>query len=158
MRRLVRKLSCTRFSKGEDGIVMTEALVAVPFLFLLSVGVLEFGAVLWEREQIQTGLRDAARYMARCQAPNDCPANAKNLAYYGNIGGIEPLRVPGWDEDNSPISLTLEACKDEVDDDDEIDCYTATTTHQMVTSPLFGALNIDGISVTLSHKQRSIGW
>ena len=147
MRRLVRKMSAARFAKGEDGVVMTEALVAVPFLFLLSVGVLEFGAVLWEREQIQTGLRDAARYMARCRAPVACEANARNLAYRGDVSGADPLRVPGWDAVGSPIVFSTAG-----------EGITATTTHQMVTSPLFGALNIDGISVTLAHTQRRIGW
>jgi TadE-like protein len=147
MKRLVRKLSAARFAKGEDGVVMTEALVAVPFLFLLSVGVLEFGAVLWEREQIQTGLRDAARYMARCREPVACEANAQNLAYYSDVYGGGSLRVPGWDAVDSPIVFTTAG-----------DGITATTTHQMVTSPLFGVLNIDGISVTLAHTQRRIGW
>lgn len=147
MKPLGRKIPGMAFAKGEDGVVMTEALVAVPFLFLLAVGVLEFGAVLWEREQIETGLRDAARYMARCRHVSGCDTVARNLAYHGTVDGSGALRVPGWDTGTSPITFAVAGTS-----------VTASTTHQMVTSPLFGVLNIDGISVTLTHTQRVIGW
>ena len=49
------------FLRDEEGIAMTEALIAVPFLTFLAVAVLEFGSLFWQREQMETGLRDAAR-------------------------------------------------------------------------------------------------
>ena len=67
--RQIRKAAADFFAE-RDGVAMTEAIVAVPFLFLFAVGVLEFGALFWQREQIETGLRDAARYMARCRPPH----------------------------------------------------------------------------------------
>ncbi|MDN3720591.1 hypothetical protein QW131_18365 [Roseibium salinum] len=119
--------------------------------------------MLWQREQITTGLRDAVRYVARCHTNTDpdtdplirdeaaCDATARNIAYYGSVSGSGTLRVPGWDAATSPITIirTSQAAQDVV---------TASTTHTILHSPLFGFLGIDDITVTLDHQQRDIGW
>lgn len=160
MSALLRKLRQlrTRFATSESGVVMTEALLAVPFLTLFSVGVLEFGAVLWQREQIETGLRDAARYVARCRTsasdatvPGSCLTVARNLAYRATVDTSGSLRVSGWDAGTSNIVFTYPALGAETG-------VTATTTHQMISSPMFGILNISALSVTISHTQRRLGW
>ena len=147
----LRSLFSRKFAASESGVVMTEAILAVPFITLLSVGVLEFGAVLWEREQIQTGLRDAARYMARCRLATGCDTVARNLAYHATVDGTGSLRVSGWDAGTSNIVFTYPALGAETG-------VTATTTHQLITSPLFGFLGIDALTVTLAHTQRKVGW
>lgn len=147
-----------RFTVSESGVVMTEALLAVPFLTLFSVGLLEFGAVLWQREQIETGLRDAARYVARCRTsasnaavPASCLTVARNLAYHATVDGTGPLRVSGWNVGTSNIVFTYPALGAETG-------VTATTTNQMISSPMFGMLDIDALTITLSHSQRRVGW
>ncbi len=154
----LRSLFSRKFAASESGVVMTEAILAVPFITLLSVGVLEFGAVLWEREQIQTGLRDAARYVARCRTsasnpavPASCEGYARNLAYTATIDGSGSLRVAGWTAGTSNVVFTYPALGGD-------NGVTATTTHQMITSPLFGFLGIDALTVTLAHTQRKVGW
>lgn len=140
------------FLRDERGVAMTEAIVAVPFLTLLAAGILEFGSVFWQREQIQTGLRDAARYMARCRhAAATCEANARNLAYYGSTAAGTAHRVPDWNATNSNITFTI-------DDTGPYDAISAATTHQILHSPIFGLLGIDEITVTSNHDQRVIGW
>jgi Flp pilus assembly protein TadG len=140
-----------RFRSNESGVVMVEAILAVPLLTLLAIGVLEFGSILWQREQITTGLRDSVRYLARCRHPDaTCDATARNLAYYGSVD-VGPNRVPGWDADNSPITFTRSSTGVQ-------DLVSATTTHTLLNSPLFGMLGIGTITVTLDHEQRDIGW
>lgn len=141
----------------DGGAVLTEALLVVPFLTILAVGVLEFGNVLWQREQIETGLRDAARYMARCRVgtswhtTSECEGWARNLAYYGSTASTGGLRVPDWNATNSPITFaTVDTGKQDI--------VTATTAHQLVHSPLFGMLGINVITVSAKHEQRVIGW
>ena len=146
-----------RLIPDNEGAVLTEALLVVPFLTILAAGILEFGNVLWQREQIETGLRDAARYMARCRqgtswhTVGECEGWARNLAYYGSTASGGPLRVPDWNATNSPITFsTVDTGKQEI--------ITATTAHQLVHSPLFSALGIDTITVSADHEQRVIGW
>ncbi len=89
----LRKFISDRFRHGfwskDDGAVLTEALVAVPFITLFAAGVLEFGNIFWERMQIDAGLRDAGRYLSRCRPdsgtydPTCNAATAKMIAFYG---------------------------------------------------------------------------
>nr|WP_306264620.1 TadE family protein [Pararhizobium sp. IMCC3301] len=131
---------------------MTEAILAVPILIILAFGMLEFGSLFWQREQIETGLRDAARYMARCRHDTAaCQTTARNLAYYGSVSAQSSARVPQWEADASPITFaeTVGATQTVV---------TATTVHQLINSPVFGFLGIDEITITAWHDQRVIGW
>jgi Flp pilus assembly protein TadG len=143
------------FFAEQRGVAMTEAIVAVPFLFFLAVGVLEFGALFWQREQIETGLRDAARYMARCRhVPTTiCETTALNLAYYGTseITPLPPLRAPDWNAANSLITFTQTPIGTQV-------IVEAETTHDLVNSPFLGLFGVGPISITASHNQRVMGW
>jgi Flp pilus assembly protein TadG len=150
------------FLSDEDGIAMTEALLAVPFLTLLAAGMLEFGSVFWQREQIETGLRDAARYMARCRhglsaslpSNTNCQTVARNLAYYGSSAATTALRVPDWNATNSPITFSFTATTPVC----AVDNVTATTTHNILHSPIFGFLGIDEITISANHSQKMICW
>jgi Flp pilus assembly protein TadG len=144
------------FLEDEQGIAMTEAIIVVPFLTFLAIAVLEFGSVLWQREQIETGLRDAARYMARCRHATDtCQSTARNLAYYGSSSPTTRLRVRDWNADNSPITFTETESESESDDSTII---SVTTSHYLRGSPMFSALGIGNITVAGNHNQRKIGW
>jgi Flp pilus assembly protein TadG len=146
----IRKfLKC--FFGNDRGVIMTEAILSLPILVLLAAGVLEFGSVLWQREQIVTGLRDSIRYLARCRhADATCDTTARNIAYYGS-SAVGTLRVPGWNSTDSPITITRATLVAQ-------DVVTASTTHTLLNSPLFGILGIATITVTLDHQQRDIGW
>lgn len=157
-----RKL-CHRLWSRQDGAVLAEALLAVPFVTLFAAGILEFGNIFWERMQIDAGLRDAGRYMARCRPPPPPSApssayvptcnqtSAKTIAFYGtqSPAGGAALRVPDWGPDLADITITP------VDLDGT---FTVSTTHQYKASPLFGWLGIDAITINASHEERYIGW
>lgn len=150
-----------KFRSEEDGILMTEVLIVMPFLFLLAAGLLEFGNLFWQRAQIETGLRDAARYIARCpHAQNQCESTARNLAYFGTVDGTGNLRVPGWDANRSAISFN----ENEVGvpeggspGDGTYMVVTASTSHTFIHSLLLQALPFSEITIGAFHNQRVIG-
>ncbi|TPK34269.1 pilus assembly protein [Mesorhizobium sp. B2-5-4] len=149
-----------RFHRDERGAVLAEALIIVPFVTLFSVGILEFGNMFWEKEQIETGLRDAARYLSRCQPSNplsgyvsQCSqAVARRIAYYGTSDpAATDLRVSGWDPSGSAIDFaTVTRAGKQV--------VVASTSHAYSSSPLFGWLGIGNITIEAYHEERYIGW
>lgn len=146
------RIQLLRLRKENEGGAMVEALLALPVLTMLAFGMLEFGSMFWQREQIETGLRDAARYMARCRHEADtCETTARNLAYYGSVAAQAQPRVPNWLPVESPITFLETSGETQT-------VVTASTTHQLVNSPLFGFLGIDEITITSWHDQRVIGW
>ncbi|WP_212523409.1 TadE/TadG family type IV pilus assembly protein [Actibacterium sp. MT2.3-13A] len=155
-----------KLRQDETGSVLTEALLLLPFLTIFSIGVLEFGNVLWQRHQLQTGVRDAARYWSRCQPaqPGSNPpfyswcsvAIAQNIAFYGkpNPTGADNPRVPGWTD---PADLTI-APVPQPSHPASTDLVTVTGTLDYLGSPLFGALQIPIIEIEYTHTERYVGW
>lgn len=141
-----------RFAVDTGGVAMTEAIIMVPLLFFLAVAVLEFGMLFWQREQIETGLRDASRYVARCRhAQATCEQNARNLAYHGSTAASAYDRVPNWNAGGSTITFSQTV-------GGVMTTVSATTTHQLANAPMFGVLGVGQITVTANHHQRVIGW
>ena len=157
----LRKFISNRFQLGfwsrDDGAGLTEALVAVPFITLFAAGILEFGNIFWERMQIDAGLRDAGRYLARCRPdsgtydPTCNAATAKMIAFYGtqSPAANTALRVRGWGPDLAAITIVP------VDADGTI---TVQTSHVYQSSPIFSWLGIDQITIRSSHEERYMGW
>src|SRR5882672_11394935 len=90
-------------TRDEEGSALIEGAIVVPVLCVLLFGVYEFSWFFYQQHLISTGLRDAARYLARSSAPCDPDAfgwpvdraSAKNLATTGSIGG-GAARLKGW--------------------------------------------------------------
>ncbi|MCT7374652.1 TadE/TadG family type IV pilus assembly protein [Chelativorans salis] len=144
-----------QFRREERGAVLAEAIIVIPFVTIFTAGILEFGNMFWQKEQIETGLRDAARYLARCQTNPSFAANcnqtvALNIAYYGTAlpGDGTPLRVPGWGPDASEITISEPVAG----------VIRLATGHDYESSPLFGWLGISAITIEAYHDQRYIGW
>src|SRR5258706_15932819 len=98
---LIQRLRLLR--RDQDGSALVEGAVLVPLLFLLLFGVYEFSWFFYQQHLASTGIRDAARYLARvvhaCNAYSPTWASeeayARNLATSGSInGGAE--RIRGW--------------------------------------------------------------
>ncbi len=146
-----------RFSSDLRGAVLTEALLVFPFIIIFSVGILEFGNVLWQRHQLQTGVRDAARYLARCSdsptfgAPCDLQV-ARNIAFYGSPDGTASgtQRVPGWDHETE-LSVTYPVRGG-------IRMVVVSAAVDYIDSPLFGMLAVPGFQIEYAYMQRYIGW
>lgn len=158
----------TDFCSDERGVVLAEALLVFPIMTILSFGLLEFGNVLWEREQLQVGLRDAARYWSRCRtdiggiATSCSEATARNIAFYGNPSGTGPLRVPGWDD---PSEINFEPGKASLPSNSSLPADPADMAKVVVTgrvtyegSPAFAMLLDDAVTIGHRVEMRFIGW
>jgi len=159
-----------RFKESTGGAILVEALIVVPVVTILAVGILEFGNVFWERQQMQSGVRDAARYWSRCnQSPDfvqdrgpSCDLiKARNIAFYGNPEGNGFLRVPGWSDDDE---LSIYWVRDNTilpsqpENPTREDLVVVEGALEYFGSPLFGTLQIDPIIITYRHEQRYIQW
>ena len=79
---------------AQRGAALIELALAIPFMILLSMIVIEFGRALYEYGAVTKSVRDAARYLSN-QSPNTLCANARNLVVYGSLTtGSTPL-APG---------------------------------------------------------------
>jgi hypothetical protein len=156
-----------RFRRNEDGAVLAEALIVVPFVTLFSVGILEFGNMFWQKQNIETGLRDAARFIARCQQVSTATFTAgcrvagetvagetvaRRIAYFGSADATATEgRVSGWNSSTGPITLPS------ITRDGET-IIRAETSYIYQASPLFGWLGLDDITINAYHEERYIGW
>src|SRR5688572_9722315 len=85
-----------RFIRDIEGTALIEATLVTPFLLLLSGGVIEFSNFFFRHHEMTTGVRDAARYLAKTNNWAASQTAAQNLATRGDIAGTGTLRVPGW--------------------------------------------------------------
>src|SRR5260370_41149374 len=83
--------------RDSEGSALIEGALVVPILCTLVFGVFEFSWLFYQQHLISTGIRDAARYIARTSNPNDITiqTGAKNLATTGALDG-NTARVNGW--------------------------------------------------------------
>src|SRR3954453_4403695 len=79
----------------ERGVETFEAALAFPFLLALMAGLLEFGSVFYNVELMQTGVRDAGRYLSRVPDLGAAEESAKRLAVTGSIASGQPARAAG---------------------------------------------------------------
>lgn len=149
----------SRFFKNESGAILVETIIVVPVLTILTFGILEFGNMMWQRQQLQVGVRDAARYWSRCKPDfNPCDlATARNIAFYGDprgTSGPNNLRVPGWD---SEAELTISPATPPADPL-ATDIVTVAGNFVYQGSPVYGAVfgstNQIGYFVTMRYQ----GW
>lgn len=145
-----------KFAVSTEGVVLTEALLVIPVVTILAIGILEFGSLFWQRQQMETGVRDAARYWSRCR-PDFGPcsiATARNLAFYGSPGGGGALRVPNWYQE---ADLTIEPATPPVNPG-PTDLVVVTGTLDYQGSPLSALLGLNLITVSYVNEQRYQGW
>ena len=152
----LRNTYASEFFRDDNGAVLAEMLIVIPFITVFALGILEFGNVFWQKEQIETGLRDAARYLARCQTDATFAAActqslARNIAFFGTASPAagQALRVAGWGPDAADIVITIDAVAGVIRVD---------AGHEYESSPLFGWLGIGAITTQAYHEQRYIGW
>ena len=58
------------FLRDQEGSALIEGAILVPVLFALIFGVLEFSYYFYQQHLVSTGVRDAARYLARVVGSN----------------------------------------------------------------------------------------
>jgi Flp pilus assembly protein TadG len=144
--------------RNNDGSALIEGALVIPVLFALSFGVYEFSWYFYQQQLIQTGVRDAARYMARSVDPTVANFNcntsvasfttaAQNLATRGTIDATGALRVNGW------TTVTF-ACSQPATN---IYAVTANTNFAEPSLGFLGFLRLPPLTIAVAHQERIIG-
>ncbi|RWM04913.1 MAG: pilus assembly protein [Mesorhizobium sp.] len=155
-----------RFKRDDQGTALVEMAITTPFVLLLSAGVFEFSNILNTRMLLDAGVKDAARYMARCSSDwATCSGLAKNLAVSGTITGGS-ARVTGWTVNQ--VSITKSLSTPAIDAATGTELYLSPTTNvdvvQVSTSypytgvGLWSYLGFGQITLTVFHQERVFGW
>jgi Flp pilus assembly protein TadG len=150
--------------RDDEGSALIEGAIILPVLFILVFGVFEFSWLICQQHLISTGIRDAARYIARSANPNDATIkkDAKYLATTGAIDGNTP-RVSGWTADDVEISYTF--ITNATNDNGltsfrggaVIESVTVSTTFTVPSLGFFGILSLSPPTLKVSHQERVIG-
>jgi hypothetical protein len=148
--------------RNEEGSALLEAVAIVPVLIVLVGGTLEFSEYFERQHRVSTGVRDAARYLARTD-PADATAQAiaKNIAARGSADTSLPLRVPGFDPTvvvtccTPPSPPAIQVCLDSVPNPQDLD--TLTRPYRETATECGGPDNVLIIKVTGRYSHPSIG-
>lgn len=145
-----RRRGRRRFWRADSGSALVETITIAPIMIVFLVGILEFGALLYAKLEVETGLRAAARYTARCQNITfGCSdAMARNIAIYGNAAGTGGPRVQGWT--TGDITITPAAAVGAA--------VRVDTNFNYAGSPLLSLIGLASITVTAFHEDRYIGF
>jgi Flp pilus assembly protein TadG len=154
------------------GTALIEGAIALPVLFLLFFGVFEFSWYFYEQHRVSTGIRDAARYIARSEnldwstspatIPDPVRHCAQLLAVTGDITFISgqcPLstssRVAGWTASavQIPTQASSVACTCQ---GGAMQVVTVSTSFTPTNLGFFGFLNIGPFAIIISHTERII--
>jgi len=144
----------------------------MPFLCALFFGVYEFSWFFYKQHLVSTGVRDAARYLARALDPNNptAPTNAispsyatatpwaKNLAVRGTTDTSGTLRVSGWAA--SDVSTFLDPVANSGGAylaPDPVYIVRVQTTFTPSTLGLLGYFGLSAPTISVTHRERLIG-
>ena len=96
-----------KLGRDETGSALLEGAIVVPFLFTLVLGILEFSNFFVQQHLVSTGVRDAARYLARVADSSNGASQtaAQNLASTGSLAGGSTRRVAGFDPADVTVSF-----------------------------------------------------
>jgi Flp pilus assembly protein TadG len=150
--------------RNSEGSALVEGALVVPILCMLVFGVFEFSWLFYQQHLISTGIRDAARYLARTATPNDLmiQTGAKNLATTGAIDG-NTARVNGWW--TRDVDITYASVDNPVGVNGltpfrggaVIQSVTVSTSFAVPSLGFFGLLGLKPPAFTVSHQERVIG-
>jgi Flp pilus assembly protein TadG len=160
------------FGRNETGAVAVEVAVAIPFLVFLAAGIVEYGRMMYSTQIMQTGVRDAARYLASLPGlPNASSASrdaaetrARQLAATGSITG-GPMRVAGWSADAAGVGIAYEGVANPRDaatglrayrGDDTVYVVRVTGSMSYTGMGLLQALRIGPVVINATHEERHV--
>ena len=131
---------------------------------VLGFGVIEYGNALYLNHEVETGVRDAARYLARHENPLAVADQAKQLALTGSIDGGEK-RVSAWNAGD--ITITVRNIANPIDATTGERAYRGGDPIKIVrvstnfTYDGLGNLSVLGstsvVTFNFSHEERVIG-
>lgn len=152
-----------QFRVEDRGASLVEFTLMAPLLLLMGGGIVEFGNALYGYHVINTGVHDAARYLARLDDPASQYGAAKTLAVTGEVTGSTG-RLSWWTTDavtpslrSVPNPINMATGERTYRGADPITIVRVSTT---ATYPGIGFLSLLGLGSTLSftvfHEERVI--
>jgi Flp pilus assembly protein TadG len=157
-----------RIAGDQEGSALLEGAILVPVLFSLIFGVLEFSYYFYQQHLVATGVRDAARYLARVQDPNNATSQtiAQSLASTGSpTPGSTARRVAGFDPNEVTITVApvtniaggicgVDPCRGFPN---SLTRVTVTGSFTWVPLGFWNFLGFGNVNVTVTHSERWIG-
>lgn len=156
--------------RDDEGSALVESAVLVPLLLTLLFGVYEFSWFFYQQHLAASGVRDAARYLARVSSPCDehSPAwsneqaNARILATTGSIRG-NTARIKGWTA--AMVELRCTAISNPAGptglrayrSGEVLYVITASTSFVDPALGFFAFLHLTPPVISVSHSERAIG-
>jgi Flp pilus assembly protein TadG len=153
-----------RFKDDPRGVAAVEAGLAFPFIVAFAAGLFEFGSLFYNFQLIQTGVRDAGRYLARVADPVAAEAAARNLALRGTVDSSGTLRVKWWQA--SHIQITYKTTPNPVDETtgrrlyrgrDPLVIVRVSTSFDHTGLGFLNALGLGPVRVGAAHEERYVG-
>lgn len=156
----------------DHGSVMVEAALTLPFVMLMGFATFEFANFMSQHQAMTTGVRDAARYLARVSIPYsavganltcaDAIANraetARNIAVTGAPNGDERLRVAGWTAAQVTITtVTQSNSAGAYRGGDPLCVVRVSGSLPYAQFGLLRALRLGAPTVAVSHSERWVG-
>jgi Flp pilus assembly protein TadG len=144
----------------DRGSALVEAAIVLPIFLMVVGGVCEFSFYIYQQQLIESGVRDAARYLALTRDPNNtiCQSNARNLAVYGSTGGGTTFRVSGWSTGQIAVSISsLHNSSSNYSGGSTIQIVTVSANFTDPSLGFFGLLGITAPTISVSHQERWVG-
>ncbi|MDI9848850.1 pilus assembly protein [Rhodoblastus sp. 17X3] len=165
-----------------DGVALVETAIVLPLLITLGLGVFDFSNFFYQHQAVTTGVRDAARFLARnsCATwdPSVDPATAcsaqigyaQQLAVYGCIPGFDAscstsmARAPNWT--TGKVSVRFASIANAVDKTtgeapyvggNPIYTVTVSTSFSYSQLGFLNALGLADPTIAVTHIERVIG-
>jgi len=160
-----RLLNLARRARAdESGVAAIEAAAVMPFMVVMAAGVIEYGSMMYQFDLVQTGVRDAARFLARVPAPEAAEAEARRIATTGSLDPSQPLRVKGWTGDKITFAYETTANpRDPVTGQrqyrggDTITVIRVSTAFSYQGIGLLQALGFTSVPIAAAHEERHVG-
>lgn len=145
--------------KADRGSALLEGAIVLPVFLSLVCGVYEFGFYLYQQQLVAAGVRDAARYLALTDNPNNptYQFDARNLAVTGSTTG-GTARVNGWSPSDVTVEVSMVANPAATSAAGAMVQIVTVSTH--FDDPSLGFLGLLGLSaptISASHQERYVG-
>jgi Flp pilus assembly protein TadG len=130
----------------------------------MAAGLFEFGSLFYNFEMMQTGVRDAARYLARVADPVASEAAARNLAIRGTVDTSGSPRVKLWQPTH--IQITYKTIPNPVDETTGRRLYRGrnplivvrvSTSFDHPGTGFLNAVGLGPVRVAAAHEERYVG-
>ncbi|MEM9031340.1 MAG: TadE/TadG family type IV pilus assembly protein [Pseudomonadota bacterium] len=154
------------YGRNESGATLVEFALVLPMLLLVFAVIVEGGRLFWSYQAAISGVRDAARYLARVAPGDICGSGGSVAGYQSTLEGIVRNRSNGSAIFPSGVTVTSvvpsHACITGSYRGGQVPVATVTANLQVTfpfadTFALFGSPALATITTTVTDQNRIFG-